>query len=142
MNFRNLTQKTLTFLCLSIQQSNPTLSRITTCCQGYERDPHILRKCNPICQTECVNGICYAPNDCICYPDHVKNLADFCVPTCPIGEYSLGIFELLFSIYSKWLHLRRRIGVWKGIRWFKKEITKLISDNEVPTIENFDQFDS
>lgn len=65
--------------------SNPTLSRITVCCQGYQRDPHIVRKCNPICHTECVNGICYSPNECICFPEHVKNLAGYCVPTCPIG---------------------------------------------------------
>lgn len=63
------------------------------CCQGYQRDAHILRKCNPICTTECINGICFAPNECICYPDHVKNLADFCVPTCPIGEIEIRIIN-------------------------------------------------
>lgn len=70
-------------------QSNPSLSRITTCCQGYQRDAHIVRKCNPVCSTECINGICFAPNECICYPDHVKNFAGFCVPTCPNGEIEI-----------------------------------------------------
>lgn len=66
-------------------KSNPTLSRITVCCRGYQRNAHIVRKCDPICESECVNGICFSPNECICYPDHAKNLGGHCVPTCPIG---------------------------------------------------------
>lgn len=59
------------------------MSRIQVCCEGYKRNAHILRKCDPICNQECGNGICVAPNQCHCYPDYVKNLAGYCVPTCP-----------------------------------------------------------
>lgn len=89
-------------------QSNPSLSRITVCCQGYQRHPHIFRKCEPICANKCPNGVCVGPNECICYPEHVKNLAGFCVPVCPVGLYHLsltshshcGIFvsKLIFSL--------------------------------------------
>jgi len=65
--------------------STPAMSRIQVCCEGYERNPHIFRKCDPICSPECINGICIAPNQCQCYPDHVRNLAGFCIATCPIG---------------------------------------------------------
>ncbi|XP_037038817.1 von Willebrand factor D and EGF domain-containing protein-like [Bradysia coprophila] len=68
--------------------STPEMSRIHVCCEGYQRDPHIFRKCSPICSQECVNGICVAPNRCQCYPDHVHNLAGYCVATCPIGCYN------------------------------------------------------
>lgn len=74
------------------------------CCQGYQRDSHIVRKCNPICQTDCVNGICYSPNECICFPEHVKNLAGYCVPTCPIGEFKKLIMindELFFFVLNQ-----------------------------------------
>lgn len=59
------------------------MSRIHVCCEGYQRHPHIFRKCTPICSQECGNGICVAPNRCQCYPDHVPNLAGYCVVTCP-----------------------------------------------------------
>lgn len=62
------------------------MSRIQVCCEGYQRNPHIFRKCDPVCTQECVNGICVAPNRCQCFPDHVQNLAGYCVATCPIGK--------------------------------------------------------
>ncbi|CRK94233.1 CLUMA_CG007748, isoform A [Clunio marinus] len=65
--------------------SDPTLSRIQVCCEGYQRNIHNFRKCDPICKKECVNGFCAAPETCVCYPDHVVNLGGFCIPTCPIG---------------------------------------------------------
>ncbi len=65
------------------------MSRIQVCCDGYQRNPHIFRKCDPVCNQECINGICIAPNRCQCYPDHVQNLAGFCVSTCPIGEIKI-----------------------------------------------------
>lgn len=72
------------------------MSRIQVCCEGYQRNPHIFRKCDPVCDNECVNGICIAPNRCQCYPDHVQNLAGYCVATCPspIGE---NLFAILFN---------------------------------------------
>jgi len=65
--------------------SNPSLSRIQTCCDGYKRNEHILRKCDPICTKECVNGVCFAPNECVCLPGHVRYLDGSCVLTCPNG---------------------------------------------------------
>ncbi|KAI5646407.1 hypothetical protein NE865_01340 [Phthorimaea operculella] len=65
--------------------SQPHLSRIRGCCRGYIRNIHNFWKCDPICETECVNALCTAPNTCTCFPDHVKNLAGFCIATCPIG---------------------------------------------------------
>jgi len=65
--------------------SNPTLSRIQVCCEGYQRNIHNFKICDPICKSECVNGYCIAPDTCVCYPDHVLNLGGFCLPTCPIG---------------------------------------------------------
>ncbi|KAF9415830.1 hypothetical protein HW555_006657 [Spodoptera exigua] len=65
--------------------SRPDLSRIRSCCSGYIRNIHNYRICDPVCDQECVNGLCSAPNTCTCFPDHVKNLAGFCVATCPIG---------------------------------------------------------
>lgn len=67
------------------------MSRIQVCCEGYQRNPHIFRKCDPVCNQECVNGVCVAPNRCQCYPDHVQNLAGYCVATCPIGKNFSGI---------------------------------------------------
>lgn len=86
------------FFFVSFYQSNPTLSRITVCCQGYQRNAHIFRKCDPICENECINGICYSPNECICYPNHLKNLAGYCVPTCPIGALNS---QILLEIMRK-----------------------------------------
>ncbi|XP_063893265.1 uncharacterized protein LOC126054255 [Helicoverpa armigera] len=65
--------------------SRPDLSRIRSCCAGYIRNIHNYRICDPVCNQECVNGLCTEPNTCTCFPDHVKNLAGFCVATCPIG---------------------------------------------------------
>uniref|UniRef100_A0A2H1VNH5 SFRICE_020652 n=1 Tax=Spodoptera frugiperda TaxID=7108 RepID=A0A2H1VNH5_SPOFR len=65
--------------------SRPDLSRIRSCCSGYIRNIHNYRICDPVCDQECVNGLCSAPNTCTCFPDHVKNLAGFCIATCPIG---------------------------------------------------------
>ncbi|CAH1646926.1 unnamed protein product [Spodoptera littoralis] len=65
--------------------SRPDLSRIRSCCSGYIRNIHNYRICDPVCNQECVNGLCSAPNTCTCFPDHVKNLAGFCIATCPIG---------------------------------------------------------
>jgi len=64
--------------------SSPSLSIIQVCCEGYQRNIHNFRKCDPICSTECVNGFCSAPDVCLCYPDHIRNLGGYCVPTCPI----------------------------------------------------------
>ncbi|XP_047526004.1 fibrillin-1-like isoform X1 [Pieris napi] len=65
--------------------SRPELSRIRSCCQGYIRNIHNFWICDPVCTQECVNALCTAPDTCSCFPDHVKNLAGFCIPTCPIG---------------------------------------------------------
>ncbi|CAG9795374.1 unnamed protein product [Diatraea saccharalis] len=65
--------------------SRPDLSRIRTCCKGYQRNVYNFRICDPVCSKGCVNALCTAPETCTCYPDHVKNLAGFCVATCPIG---------------------------------------------------------
>lgn len=60
------------------------MSLIQVCCEGYERNVHNFRKCDPICTNGCVNGFCFSPDVCMCYPDHVRNLGGFCLPTCPI----------------------------------------------------------
>ncbi|XP_049869744.1 epidermal growth factor-like protein [Pectinophora gossypiella] len=65
--------------------SQPHLSRIRSCCKGYIRNIHNFRRCDPVCTQECVNALCSAPETCTCFPDHVKNLGGFCIPTCPIG---------------------------------------------------------
>ncbi|XP_055712526.1 epidermal growth factor-like protein [Phlebotomus papatasi] len=65
--------------------SNPSLSRIKICCQGYERNPHNFNLCDPICHEPCVNGLCVAPGTCACYPDYGVDLDGKCVPVCPIG---------------------------------------------------------
>uniref|UniRef100_A0A6E8W8Z9 EGF-like domain-containing protein n=2 Tax=Anopheles coluzzii TaxID=1518534 RepID=A0A6E8W8Z9_ANOCL len=65
--------------------SNPSLSRIQVCCPGYERNVHNFRKCEPVCEDPCLNGLCVGPNTCECYPDFVRNGQGRCVPTCPIG---------------------------------------------------------
>uniref|UniRef100_A0A2A4J065 EGF-like domain-containing protein n=1 Tax=Heliothis virescens TaxID=7102 RepID=A0A2A4J065_HELVI len=65
--------------------SRPDLSRIRSCCSGYIRNIHNYRICDPVCNQDCVNGLCTEPNTCTCFPDHVKNLGGFCVATCPIG---------------------------------------------------------
>ncbi|GAB0098432.1 uncharacterized protein DMENIID0001_141620 [Sergentomyia squamirostris] len=65
--------------------SNPSLSRIQICCQGYERNPHNFRLCDPICHNPCINGLCVAPDTCACYPDYSVDLDGKCIPTCPIG---------------------------------------------------------
>lgn len=61
------------------------MSRIQVCCGGFERDPLIFRKCNPVCRDGCMNGICVAPDICECLPKHVLNLGGFCIPTCPVS---------------------------------------------------------
>lgn len=55
------------------------------CCDGYKRNVHILRKCDPICTKECANGICFAPEVCLCLPGFVRNQGGVCIPTCPNG---------------------------------------------------------
>ncbi|XP_055632768.1 fibrillin-1-like [Toxorhynchites rutilus septentrionalis] len=65
--------------------SDPSLSRVQVCCEGYERNVHNFRKCDPVCEEPCFNGLCVGPNKCTCYPDFVNNLQGKCVPTCPIG---------------------------------------------------------
>ncbi|GBP50395.1 Teneurin-1 [Eumeta japonica] len=65
--------------------SRPDLSRIRSCCKGYIRNIHNFKLCDPVCEQECVNGLCTAPNTCSCFPDHVKNAGGICIPTCPIG---------------------------------------------------------
>ena len=65
--------------------SRPDLSVIKTCCKGYIRNVHNPTICDPVCTHDCVNALCSAPDTCTCFPDHVKNLAGFCVTTCPIG---------------------------------------------------------
>ncbi|XP_034830089.1 multiple epidermal growth factor-like domains protein 10 [Maniola hyperantus] len=65
--------------------SRPDMSRIRTCCKGYERNRELFQVCDPVCNPECVNAVCTAPNVCSCYPDHIRNIGGFCMPTCPIG---------------------------------------------------------
>lgn len=75
------------------------MSRIHVCCDGFKRNEHIFKKCDPICSKECVSGVCVGPNECICYPDHVKNLDDYCVPTCPVGKFYCIIFLSYFAVF-------------------------------------------
>uniref|UniRef100_T1PHI4 Cysteine rich repeat protein n=1 Tax=Musca domestica TaxID=7370 RepID=T1PHI4_MUSDO len=63
----------------------PGMSTIQVCCEGYERNPHVFKRCDPICEDDCPNGICVAPNQCVCIPGHVRNSLGKCVTTCPIG---------------------------------------------------------
>lgn len=66
--------------------SDPALSRIQVCCDGFQRSAYVFRKCDPICRKGCgSNGICVAPETCTCYPNHEKNSEGLCVPTCPVG---------------------------------------------------------
>ncbi|XP_054745211.1 epidermal growth factor-like protein [Anastrepha obliqua] len=60
-------------------------SKIQICCEGYVRNPHVYSRCDPICLDDCPNGICTAPNTCVCIPGHVRNHEDKCISTCPIG---------------------------------------------------------
>lgn len=55
------------------------------CCEGYKRYKHDRQYCVPKCSNKCQNGFCVAPNVCICFTDHVRNLDNECVTTCPIG---------------------------------------------------------
>ncbi|XP_034475429.1 tenascin [Drosophila innubila] len=61
------------------------MSRIQICCEGYERNPHIYRRCEPLCDDNCPNGICTAPNTCVCMPGHVRTVEGKCISTCPLG---------------------------------------------------------
>ncbi|KAG5666275.1 hypothetical protein PVAND_017587, partial [Polypedilum vanderplanki] len=64
--------------------SDPSLSRIQICCDGYQRSAFVYRHCYPICTNGCgYNGICVAPETCTCYPDYVQNSEGICVKTCP-----------------------------------------------------------
>ncbi|ALC39580.1 nimB2 [Drosophila busckii] len=65
--------------------TTPDMSRIQICCDGYERNPHIYRRCEPICDDDCPNGICTAPNTCVCMPGHVRTVEGKCISTCPLG---------------------------------------------------------
>lgn len=65
--------------------TTPELSRIQVCCKGYERNAHIFRICDPICDDGCPNGICTAPNTCVCIPGHVRTVEGKCISTCPLG---------------------------------------------------------
>ncbi|XP_037957735.1 fibrillin-2 [Teleopsis dalmanni] len=65
--------------------TTPAMSKIQICCDGYERNPHVYKRCDPICKDDCPNGICTAPNTCVCMPGHVRNYDDKCISTCPIG---------------------------------------------------------
>ncbi|EDW03236.1 von Willebrand factor D and EGF domain-containing protein [Drosophila grimshawi] len=65
--------------------TSPDLSQIQVCCEGYERNPHIYRRCEPICKDDCPNGICTAPNTCVCMPKHVRTDEGKCISTCPLG---------------------------------------------------------
>jgi len=65
--------------------TSPDMSRIQVCCEGYQRNPHIYSRCDPICHDDCPNGICTAPNTCVCIPGHVRNYEDKCISVCPLG---------------------------------------------------------
>ncbi|KAI8120996.1 von Willebrand factor D and EGF domain-containing protein [Lucilia cuprina] len=65
--------------------TRPEMSKIQVCCEGYERNPHVFKRCDPICDDDCPNGICTAPNTCVCMPGHVRNENNKCITTCPIG---------------------------------------------------------
>ncbi|XP_004521964.1 von Willebrand factor D and EGF domain-containing protein [Ceratitis capitata] len=60
-------------------------SKIQICCEGYVRNPHVYSRCDPVCLDDCPNGICTAPNTCVCIPGNVRNHEDKCISTCPIG---------------------------------------------------------
>lgn len=66
-----------------VLKSDPSLSRIQVCCEGYRQNAHIVRECDPICRKRCDNGICTAPDVCTCFPEFVKNLEGDCIATCP-----------------------------------------------------------
>ncbi|XP_075150070.1 uncharacterized protein LOC142224168 [Haematobia irritans] len=65
--------------------TSPGMSTIQVCCEGYERNAHVFKRCDPICEDDCPNGICVAPHQCVCIPGHIRNPAGKCVTTCPIG---------------------------------------------------------
>lgn len=47
---------------------------VSFCCKGYERNPlspHSV-KCDPICNEDCSNGICSAPDTCECFPGYER----------------------------------------------------------------------
>jgi len=65
--------------------TNLNMSKIQVCCEGYERNAHVFARCDPICIDDCPNGICTAPNTCVCIPGHVRNYENKCISTCPLG---------------------------------------------------------
>ncbi|XP_013104588.1 platelet endothelial aggregation receptor 1 [Stomoxys calcitrans] len=47
---------------------------VSYCCPGYNRNRlarHSL-KCDPICNDDCDNGICAAPDVCECFPGYIR----------------------------------------------------------------------
>lgn len=63
---------------------------ITSCCLGYKKgaDKEGAVTCTPICQTNCTNGVCAAPNTCVCNdgytisPDNDSKCIPFCRRPC------------------------------------------------------------
>ncbi|XP_037957740.1 uncharacterized protein LOC119687483 [Teleopsis dalmanni] len=57
------------------ESMDPALRIHTTsyCCPGYEQNlKSSLMQCNPICNEDCLNGICTAPDVCECYPGYIR----------------------------------------------------------------------
>lgn len=83
LNSNHLIQIYFVSLTPCLIKSDPTLSRVQVCCEGYQQNEHNFRKCDPICKSGCPNGVCAGPENCLCLPNFVKNLSGDCVETCP-----------------------------------------------------------
>lgn len=53
-----------------------------TCEPGYSQDPNNDAKCLPICEKNCENGVCIAPNKCECIPGYEEVDSWRCKPKC------------------------------------------------------------
>lgn len=52
----------------------------------------MLFSCEPVCDSQCDNGRCVAPNSCVCDEEYEKNLEGKCVRRCS-KECKLGWCE-------------------------------------------------
>lgn len=84
-NYRTITLKS--FPNARRLRNDGHFTQIQYCCGNYV--PYIIEGnrdfvCLPKCE-KCQNGFCRAPGECICYDGFVKNDADECVFSCPVG---------------------------------------------------------
>lgn len=66
---------------------NQTLEKyrpVDDCCEGYKKDEK-EEQCVPVCEDECVHGVCVAPNTCACNHGYGGPACDICEYTayCP-----------------------------------------------------------